>query len=284
MADGPPLDAGFDRGFLRDHEVELPTPASDEVRGDLLVTKAGATTRDCTHFSVAMSTSRRICRWAAWNISASDHRPTTARHFKLDPEYDETAQITDGFYVNNRLDQGHIAAFADVSWGTEEEAARARDQSCYFSNITPQLDAFNRSNLHGVWGELENSINEENDVTDERLSVLGGPVLRSDDVPFHDMLVPRDFWKVVAYVEDGELKAKAFQMTQRDLEGGLEGIMLDEYRAFQRRVGDLGDELGLDLGSLVAADTAPAPESLVAGAERGVRRITSVAEINAEGW
>jgi hypothetical protein len=34
----------------------------------------------------------------------------------------------------------------------------------------------------------------------------------------------------------------------------------------------------------VAADTAPAPEALVAGAERGVRRITSVAEINAEGW
>jgi endonuclease G len=284
MNDVPNPDPGFDRGFLRDHEVELPTAASAAVRSDLQATKAGDTTRDCAHFSLAMSASRKLCRWVAWNISASDHHSTTTRDFQFDPEYDDGAQIPGDFYANNDLDQGHIAAFADVSWGTEEEAARARDQSCYFTNITPQLDTFNRSNLKGVWGELEASIARENDVTDDRLSVLGGPVLRDDDFPYHDVLVPRDFWKVVAYVEDAALKAKAFQLTQRDLESQLPELMLDEYRAYQRRVGDLADELGLDFGALVAADTAPAAEALVAGAPQGLRRITSVEEIHAEGW
>jgi endonuclease G len=284
MADAPGIDGGFDRGFLRGHEVELPAPATDEVRDDLRPTRAGDTTRQCTHFSLAMSASRRLCRWVAWNISAIDHHKTTARDFQVDPEYDGGAQVGGDFYVANKLDQGHIAAFADVSWGTDDEAARARDQSCYFSNITPQLDSFNRSNLAGVWGKLEAAIARENDVADQRISVLGGPVLRADDFPYHDLLVPRDFWKVVAYVEDDRLKAKAFHMTQRDLEGELEELMLDEYRAYQRRVDELARELGLELGPLVAADAAPTDEALVAGAGPKVRPITTVEEINVEGW
>jgi endonuclease G len=285
MADAAGQDAGFDRKFLPAETLALPVPASADVRNDLQPTKAGATTRNCTHFSLAMSASRRLCRWVAWNIGATEHDSTTTRHFQLDPEYDESAQINGDLYARNKLDQGHIAAFADVSWGPASEAERARDQSCYFTNITPQLDSFNRSNLKGIWGKLESAIARENDVTDKRLSVFGGPVLAAGDgVPYHGVLVPRDFWKVIAYVEGGALKAKAFQLTQRNLEGELERLVLDEYRAYQRRVDELERELELDFGPLAGADTAPAIEALTESSGPTVRRITSVDEINASGW
>jgi endonuclease G len=277
-------DAGFDPEFLRGEKLTLPEPTSDEIRNDLRPTRAGSTTRHCTHFSLAMSASRRLCRWVAWNISGTDHDSTTARHFQLDPEYDDGAQIGGGLYARNPLDQGHIAAFADVSWGVATEAELARRQSCYFSNITPQLEDFNRSSLKGVWGELEAAITRENDVTDKRLSVFGGPVLETGDVPYEDVLVPRDFWKVIAYVENGVLKAKAFHMTQRDLEHELETLVLGKYRTYQRRVDELERELELDFGPLAGADTAAAVRTLTKSPRPTVRRIESVDEINAGGW
>jgi endonuclease G len=281
-----PLDGGFDPQFLPGHEVGAPEPATDAARADLQPTKVGDTVRHCTHFSLAMSASRRFCRWVAWNIDGAHHVATTgdSRNFKDDPNYDPGAQIADALYVNDALDQGHVAAFADVSWGTAEEAAQARMQSCYFTNITPQLDSFNRSSLKGVWGDLEASISAENDVEGNRISVLGGPMFQPDDLPFRDALVPRDFWKVVAYVEDAALKAKAFILTQKDLEADLEGLVLADYRIYQHRVDELAGKLELDLGVLTTADTAPAPGGPGVAGAPVVRRVTSTAEINAPGW
>jgi endonuclease G len=287
MSEPSSVDSGFDRQFLPGHDVDLPDPASDAVHADLRETSGHTTVRHCTHFSLSMSASRKLCRWVAWNIDGVSHRATAVRNFRLDPAYEAEAQIGGQLYADNPLDQGHIAAFADVSWGTDEEAARARDQSCYFTNITPQLDSFNRSNLKGVWGEIEAAIADENDVEEERISVFGGPILRTDDVPFGGVLIPRDFWKVLAYVEDGMLKAKAYILTQRDLEGELEDVealLLGEYRMYQHRVDELAGELGLGLGDLVEADTAPTLEGLGAGGERTVRRVTDPTEINAPGW
>ncbi|MGH2745089.1 MAG: DNA/RNA non-specific endonuclease, partial [Thermoleophilaceae bacterium] len=152
-----PIERGFDSRFLAGHKVEVPQLATKAARADLRRTRLGDAVRHYTHFSLSMSASRKLCRWVAWNIDGANHVATTGddRNFKDDPDYDESAQIDDDLYVKNDLDQGHIASFADVSWGTKREAARARAESCYFTNITPQLDSFNRSSLKGVWGRLE---------------------------------------------------------------------------------------------------------------------------------
>jgi endonuclease G len=280
------IDGGFDTRFLQGHEVELPKPATDAVRADVQPTTHGDSVRHCTHFSLSMSASRKFCRWVGWNIDGADKVSTgdDSRDFRCDPDYEVAGQVDGDLYVNNDLDQGHIAAFADVSWGSAEEAARARAQSCYFTNITPQLDSFNRSNLKGVWGKLERSIAKENDVESKRISAFGAPLFKPDDLPFHEALVPRDFWKVVAYVEGGALKAKGFVLTQKDLEQHLERLVLDEYRMYQHRIAELAEMLGLDLGVLVSADTAPAQRGPGLAATPMVRRITSVSEINAAGW
>ena len=277
---------GFDSAYLDGPDIDLPVPATDAVRADIGLTTAGEAVRRCTHFSVSMSASRRLCRWVAWNIDGSEKVNTAQdqRQFAFDPAYAPGDQIGGELYLHNRLDQGHIAAFADVSWGPADEAARARRESCYFSNITPQLDSFNRSDLKGIWGELENSIATENKVAAQRLSEVGGPFFADADLLFEGVLVPRDFWKIVAFVEDGTLKAKGFVLTQQDLDGSLGLLPLGQFRIYQHRIAELGNKLGLDLGGLVAADTAPAPIEDAIAPTPIVRRITSIADVNVPGW
>jgi endonuclease G len=146
------------------------------------------------------------------------------------------------------------------------------------------LDSFNRLSLKGVWGNLEASIAKENDVEAKRISVFGGPIFQRDDVPFGKALVPRDFWKVLAYVEDDVLKAKGFILTQKDLERRLEALVLDDYRMYQHRVDELARKLELDLGVLATADTVAAHPRHAVAREPVLRRITSTSEINAPGW
>jgi endonuclease G len=232
-----------------------------------------------------MSTSRHLCRWVAWNIDGAAKVPaTTKRQFELDPAYSESDQIGGALYVHNHLDQGHVAAYADISWGAASEAAQARKESCYYSNVTPQLDSFNRSDLQGVWGQLENEIAAENRVDKQRLSELGGPIFGDDDPVYQGTQVPREFWKIVAFTDGGALKAKGFVLTQKDLEGKLELLPLDQFRIYQHRIGELGDKLGLDLGALVAADTALRLKEDAITAVPVVRRVASLQEVNSIGW
>jgi endonuclease G len=276
--------AGFDPDHLAGFTIRLPEPASETVRGDLRPTTTGEPVRHCTHFSLALSASRRLCRWVAWNIDEASHVVTTddRREFAFDPAYEPAHQVGADLYRANDLDQGHIAAFADVSWRTPEDADLARRESCYFTNITPQLASFNRSNLKGVWGQLENEIAKE--ATGKRLSAFGGPILRDDDLEYRGVLVPREFWKLVVFVDDdGSLRAKAFRLTQRDLEGELGLLPLDEFRVYQQPIVEIAAEVGLDFGDLARADTAPPPAEGLAGRPT-VRRIETLADVVAPGW
>jgi endonuclease G, mitochondrial len=102
--------------------------------------------------------------------------------------------------------------------------------------------------------------------------VFGGPIFSDSDFPYRGVLVPRSFWKVIAYVEEGTLRAKAFVLTQDDLEGKLEALGLDEFKVFQVTLGDLGARTGLTFGRLVAADTmGTTPEALEGQTARRVR-------------
>jgi endonuclease G len=130
--------------------------------------------------------------------------------------------------------------------------------------------------MHGLWGELEDAVYEDVDVDDLRISVFGGPVFKDTDFLFRGVLVPRSFWKLIAYVESGTLKAKAFVLTQDDLEARLESLGLEEFKLYQVSVGELTDLIRLDFGSLEDADTmAAVPETVGAP----VQRITARSEI-----
>jgi endonuclease G len=273
--------SGYDPGFLPGSRVELPAPGLRAVQDDYAPTQSGAVVRDYTHFSLAMSAARRFCRWVAWNIDGNGlvQLSRTGLEFVLDSEYDPEFQVDDRLYSGNRLDRGHIARRADLLWGARAEAQRANADSFFFTNITPQLDDFNQSSRHGLWGELEDAIFEDVDVDDLRLSVLGGPIFKDTDLLYRDVLVPRSFWKVIAYVEGGTLKAKAFVLTQDDLEAKLESLGLDRFNLYQVSLAGLAEMTGLSYGALTAADTMPpSPEAEQAPA---VRRIETRSEIAA---
>lgn len=271
-ADAEVVATGFDSDFLS-FSVPFPEPGTPEVQKDLVPIHQG-TIRHYTHFSLTMSKSRRFARWVAWNIDGSRLRRESRSgiSFRKDPQVDADFQVGNEVYANNRLDRGHIARRADLVWGTAAEAQQANRDSFYFTNITPQLDDFNQSGSGGVWGQLENAIYEDVKVENLRLSVMGGPIFKGTDFLYRQVLIPRSFWKLLAYVDESSSKmtVRAFVLTQDDLEGKLESLGLDEFKVFEVTIADLEARTSLDFGAL--KNFAPAPESL---GETNVRHIRS---------
>jgi endonuclease G len=191
-----------------------------------------------THFSLALSEARRFAIWVAWNIDGGQLKKVSRNGipFVVDPDIPAKFQVDDSIYAGNRLDRGHIARRADLCWGTIAEARQANVDSFFFTNITPQMDDFNQSSKGGIWGKLEDAVFEEVDVDNLRVSVIGGPIFHTDDRTFRGVQLPREFYKVIAYSEAGELKAKAFILTQNI--NVREALDLDEFRVFQVTLAD----------------------------------------------
>ncbi len=105
-----------------------------------------------THFSLALSKSRRFARWVAWNIDGGTLKKISRNGipFIKDPRIPADFQSGDELYSGNRLDRGHLARRADLVWGTLSEAKSANIDSFFFTNITPQMDDFNQSSKDGV--------------------------------------------------------------------------------------------------------------------------------------
>jgi endonuclease G len=270
---------GYDRAFLPGHVVPVPEPADPSVEDDYAPTMAGEVVRPYTHFSLAMSAARRFCRWVAWNVDGTGlrHLSRNGIDFVRDPAYAARHQVGDELYAHNQLDRGHIARRADLLWGPPDEADQANVDSFFFTNITPQLADFNQSRQHGLWGELEDAIYDDVDVDDLRISVFGGPIFKDTDFAYRHVLVPRSFWKLIAYVEGGTLRASAFVLTQDDLEAQLESLGLEEFKLYQVTTADLTARTQLSFGALAQADTMKAaPE---AGGPPPVRRIEARADI-----
>ncbi|WP_342238980.1 DNA/RNA non-specific endonuclease [Inquilinus sp. OTU3971] len=250
---------GFDPQFLAGKSV--PLPAMSRAQETDAAKVGGSPVIRHTHFSLVLSKSRRLARWVAWNVDGGQIRllSRSGLKFTVDPLVDAKWQTGDALYASNRLDRGHIARRQDLVWGPPEEAARANRDSFYFTNIAPQHEAYNQSGLNGLWGLLENAILEEVEVEQLRVSVLGGPVFRDDDPVYRDTAIPRDFWKIVAYVEAGALKAKAFLLTQEDLLNRIEALGLEQFRLYQLPIAELESRTGLDFGDLKAADDRAEP-------------------------
>jgi endonuclease G, mitochondrial len=258
---------GFNPDFLSTR-VTLPTLSASNKKKVVKVN--GSDILSYTHFSLAMSSERRFAFWVGWNIDGGQLRALSRKGIKfvIDPRLPEAAQVGDDLYVDNRLDRGHIARRADLLWGGLAEAKKANVDSFFFTNITPQMDDFNQSSRAGLWGRLEDAVFEDTDVEDLKVSVFGGPVFHDDDREFRDVRIPREFWKVIAFVEDGTLKAKGFLLTQNLDE--LEALELDEFRVFQVALSEIETRCGLSFpNALNGADTvgerlARRPEALAA--------------------
>ncbi len=277
--------SGYDPDFLNIH---APPPQLTLSQKRDAVNFGRAQMIPYTHFSVCLSAKRRLARFVAWNIDGARKVVVGRTGFRLDPRIPADAQLGDELYANNALDRGHIARRADLTWGTVAEARQANSDSFFFTNIAPQHEGFNQSSRMGLWGRLENLVLEQAEAQNLKISVIGGPVFANDDPEYRTALLPRQFWKLIAYAgTDGALRAACFLLSQSDLLTDLEVLDFDPLRIFQISVTELSSRTDLDFSAYVAADIISnsdlslAPESAARPADTGVtaHEITSESDL-----
>lgn len=220
---------GYNPNFL---DVPVPPPSLTDCGMRDAHLHNGQPVKPYTHFTVSLNTRRRLAAWVAWNIDGGAIRRVDRRgmRFRLDPDIPSECQVDNELYRHNPLDRGHIARRADLCWGPTPEAQAANRDSFYFTNVAPQLDTFNQSGRDGIWGRLEDAVFEDATVDDLRVSVIAGPVFRDDDRPYRGVRIPREFYKVIAYV-DGTLKIRSFLLTQQL--NRLEALDLSAFQVYQ---------------------------------------------------
>jgi endonuclease G, mitochondrial len=280
------LRQGFDSSFL---PFPVGAPKFSNVRrADLAELDGDREIRYC-HFSVWLSKKRRYPACVAWNIDGNAFKRLNRVSFRTDRRGDlEEYQLTNDIYAQNVLDKGHIARRADLSWGTLEEAKQGNYDSFFYTNIAPQHQAFNQSKDRtadpegGIWGRLENTIFDSENPHELKVSLLAGPVISAKDRKFiqndEECFLPREYWKVVAYVDDRDNKEKVFGflLTQASLIEGLvvpEGIDFDAWLWARITLQDLREKTGITFPKAVRDREVPfvAPQAL--GATLSVRPI-----------
>lgn len=100
-----------------------------------------------------------------------------------------TGTADDADYNGSGYDRGHLASAEDMSWSAE-----TMRESFYYSNMSPQVPAFNR----GVWKRLEELIRYWSSAYDSVYTVTG-PVL-TEGLPaigHNSVSVPHYFYRVV---------------------------------------------------------------------------------------
>lgn len=262
--DRPGEHFGYKSGFLGGHPVPMPA-LPDALAEDLTQTDDGETVLRYTHYSVVMSASRLLPIVTAVNINGAqsvrlgrkERSFEAADVWSYDPRIAEDAQLGPEVYDRTDFDYGHMVRREDPVWGDDNTARMANDDTFYMTNCAPQHNALNTK----TWQTLENAILDSARASRRKVSVFTGPVLRPDDPFVLDVQVPTAFWKIVAYVEAGALRAHGFMQWQTDLvsdmrvrpESLADGLARAE--AYQVPIREIARITSLDFGVLLDADT-----------------------------
>ncbi len=256
---------GYDAGFLG-VDVLLPSLSAD-LEADLApLAQGNGHILKYTHFSLAVSRSRRLALYTAVNIDGARRvslGPRDRDVWYFDPRMDRKYQSGPDLYSNNPLDRGHLVRRLDPVWGTRNTAAAANEDTFHFTNCAPQHSRLNQR----TWLELEEFLLDGATDFGLRISVFTGPILRPDDMTYRGKFqIPAEYWKVVAMVrqDDGKLSATAYLRTQKRLIEDLEFAFADEYKTYQVPVSRIEALTGLDFGDLRTADPLAGAEATVA--------------------
>lgn len=264
---------GYDPAFLGAGKLAVPLPVlADTLADDVTRMADGEFVLPYMHFSAVMSQSRRLAVFTACNIEGATHRSlgrgdrnplkpgveleASADKWLLDPRIPRDAQLGPELYDATKFDFGHVTRRQDPIWGSPADARIANDDTFHMTNCAPQHSDLNQK----TWLTLENAV-LDSAITEpkRRVTVITGPVLDPRDPEVLGVQVPTAFWKVVAWTEGGQLRARAFlqwqtrliKQVQRELEGTAS---LDAAERWHVPLRDVVRLTGLDFGPLLAAD------------------------------
>lgn len=154
-------------------------------------------------YSLAYNEECEQAAWIAYSLTKIETSGIIERgdNFSIDPKV-LTGSATKDDYLKSGFDRGHLAPAADMKW-----AEQAMDESFYFSNMSPQLPAFNR----GIWKRLEEKMRDWAIIYDSIL-IVTGPILNSSltRIGTNKVCVPTHYYKVILDFKREKSKAIGF--------------------------------------------------------------------------
>jgi endonuclease G, mitochondrial len=235
------------------------------------------------HYSVVLSAKRRMAFFTAVNIDGIEQQKLDRREkdkWIFDRRVPSNLQIGNEWY-GKPFDRGHLVRRLDPAWGRSTAIAKtANDDTFHFTNCSPQHERFNEGK--NLWQGLENYLLDTANKEDRRISVFTGPIFAADDPVYEGVQVPKQFWKVVAWVRpDGTMGAAGFIISQEELltAMGLEAAAEQVARMFQTRISAIEKQTDLDFGLLRTFDTFQRGSAPLEAAEAGTAELESLDEI-----
>ena len=176
-----------------------------------------------TGYSFVYSEDHEQAKWVAYvlNNKELDGIVDRSDNFREDPFVSSgSADYSD--YAKSGYDRGHLAPAADMKW-----SEKAMSESFYYSNMSPQLPAFNR----GIWKKLEEKIRDwalEND----SILIVTGPILPSKNakkqpsIGPNSVTVPAYYYKAILDFKKEKSKSIAFILPNKGSKLPLQSFMV----------------------------------------------------------
>lgn len=253
--------AGYDPAFLG---PAVPIPALPGVETVLL---------SYTHFSVLMRPDKRLAAVTALAMDGIKLMDLARAGipWRLDPRLPVGQQTGEQVYAGNDIDRGHLVRRASAVWGdTRAEAQQANEDTFHYTNAAPQAAKFNQG--AELWLGLESYLQENAADNSRRITVFTGPIFDPTDPVYRGVDIPLKFFKVAAFLYQGELAATGYVVDQTPVLADLPDIpkpsVTEEapppgaFRTFQVPIRDIATLTGLDLDQLTAVDRMPIAAAL----------------------
>jgi endonuclease G len=237
-------------------------PAVERAADDVLDFKLDGKTETelrYEHYSVVMSRSRRMCFFSAVNIDGGQSKKSKRVGWKWDPRIPRAHQIMNECYGSPpRFSRGHMTRREDPGWGGAAAAKRGNEDSMHVTNATPQMQAFNAP----IWLALEDYALDHTREDAMKVSVFTGPYFHDDDPEMYGVLIPRAFWKIIAFIHDetGKLCATGYEMNQEQSFQPVEEFVFGAFTspqlnmATQVSIRSIEARSGLSFGRLASVD------------------------------
>jgi endonuclease G len=245
-----------------------------------------------THFSVLMRLDKRLAAVTALGIDGDKlmDLDRSGIQWRPDTRLADDQQTGERVYARNDIDRGHMVRRASAVWGeSRAEAAQANEDTFHYTNAAPQAAKFNQG--LDLWLGMESYLLEHAADYGRRLIVLTGPIFGDNDPVYRGVDIPLMFFKVAAFLQEGQLAATGYIVDQTpqlaDLPGFPRPGTVDEapplgpFRTYQVPIRDIAALTGLDLDQLVAVDRMPiAAELPTARLTSTWRRIASPEDLD----
>jgi len=174
------------------------------LNGEKLIQHAG--------YSFVYSEEHEQAKWIAYVLNKKELNGTLDRsdNFREDP-FVSSGSASNLDYAKSGYDRGHLAPAADMKW-----SEKAMSESFYYSNMSPQLPAFNR----GIWKLLEEKVRDwaiEND----SILIVTGPILSSKNekklatIGPNSVAVPEYYYKAILDFKKEKSKSIAFVLPNK---------------------------------------------------------------------